>query len=297
MAAERQPELESPPGPGVDPDPAAIDPGAAPARGGAAFFDLDKTLMQGSSAFQFGRAAYQAGLLSRRQLIADGVANLRFRLHGSNDEDSLALRDRISASLAGVRVVDLERLGVPVLAGILPRVYPEMLKLAHEHQDAGRKAYIVTAASQELADILATVMSFDGAIGSDISAVRDGVYTGTPVGRFAYRSGKAEAIADLAASEGIDLAESYAYSDSESDLPMLETVGHPVAVNPDGPLAAIARERGWPVIHLDRLGRRLRAGAVLAAATAAGGFGGAAVVARVRGRRRRGLPRALRRRS
>ncbi|HET9104392.1 MAG TPA: HAD-IB family hydrolase [Solirubrobacteraceae bacterium] len=291
MAAEHEPPVTAVGGS----DPGAADPAAAPVRGGAAFFDLDKTLMQGSSAFQFGRAAYQAGLLSRRQLLADARANLRFRLHGSSDEDSLALRDRIAASLAGVRVVDLERLGVPVLAGILPRVYPEMLKLAHEHQDAGRKVYIVTAASQELADILATVMNFDGAIGSDISAVDDGVYTGTPVGRFVYRSGKAEALADLAAAQGINLADSYAYSDSESDLPMLETVGHPVAVNPDTALAGIAGDRGWPIIHLDRLGRRLKAGAVVVFAAGAGGLGGAAVVSRVRGRRRRALSVALRR--
>ena len=291
MAAEHEPAVTAVGGS----DPAAAEPAAAPGRGGAAFFDLDKTLMQGSSAFQFGRAAYQAGLLSRRQLLSDARANVRFRLHGSSDEDSMALRDRIAASLAGVRVVELERLGVPVLAGILPRVYPEMLKLAHEHQDAGRKAYIVTAASQELADILATVMSFDGAIGSDISAVDDGVYTGTPVGRFAYGSGKAEALADLAAAEGIELADSYAYSDSASDLPMLETVGHPVAVNPDTALADVARDRGWPVIHLDRLGRRLKAGVVVAAAAGAGGLGGAAIVSRVRGRRRRALALGLRR--
>jgi HAD superfamily hydrolase (TIGR01490 family) len=216
---------------------------------GAAFFDLDKTLIQGSSAFQFGRAAYRAGLLGRRQLLSDAVANVQFRLRGATDADTLALRERIAQSLAGTRVVDLERLGVDVLAGILPRVYPEMLALAHEHQDAGRAAYIVTAASQELADILARVMAFDGAIGSDISEVVDGVYTGRPTGLFVYRSGKAQAIEELAAREGVDLGASYAYSDSESDLPMLEAVGHPVAVNPEAKLAAIARKRGWHVEH------------------------------------------------
>src|SRR5665213_3655289 len=156
--------------------------------GGAAFFDLDKTLMQGSSAFQFARAAFKSGLMSRRQLQADALANLQFRLRGATDADSIALRERIAASLEGVRVVDLERLGVEVLAGILPRVYPQMLEVAHRHQDAGRRAYIVTAASQELAEILAPVMAFDGAIGSDISEIVDGVYTGRPVGLFIYLS-------------------------------------------------------------------------------------------------------------
>src|ERR1700751_3903290 len=93
----------------------------------AAFFDLDRTLMEGSSAFQFGRAAYRAGLLSRRQLIADGWANLMFRLRGASDEASHELRDRISESLAGTRVRDLDRLGVDVLAGVLPRIYPQVL--------------------------------------------------------------------------------------------------------------------------------------------------------------------------
>ena len=249
---------------------------------GAAFFDLDKTLIQGSSAFQFGRAAYRAGLLGRRQLLSDAIANVQFRLRGASDADSQALRERIAASLEGTRVVDLERLGANVLAGILPRVYPQMLALAHEHQDHGRPAYIVTAASQELADILAKVMALDGAVGSEISEVIDGVYTGRPAGVFVYRSGKAEALRALADREGIELSASYAYSDSESDLPMLEAVGHPVAVNPDGTLARIARERGWDVLRLDRLGRRLKTAAALGAAAGAGGIGSVMVLRRLR---------------
>jgi HAD superfamily hydrolase (TIGR01490 family) len=266
-------------------------PPAAPAA--AAFFDLDKTLMQGSSAFQFGRAAYRAGLLGRRQLLSDAIANVKFRLRGATDEASVALRDRIASSLAGTPVRDLERLGADVLAGILPRIYPQMLSLAHEHQDAGRRVYIVTAASQELADILARVLALDGAIGSDISEIANGVYTGRPTGVFAYRAGKAQAIEELAEREGIDLSVSYAYSDSESDLPMLRAVGHPVAVNPDGALAAVARREAWQVLRFDRLGRRLKAAAALTAVAAAGGAGSAALVGRAR---RRGLRRAMPRR-
>jgi HAD superfamily hydrolase (TIGR01490 family) len=223
--------------------------------------------------------------MSRRQLLADALANLQFRLRGATDADSLALRERIAASLEGVRVVDLERLGVEVLAGILPRVYPQMLEVAHRHQDAGRRAYIVTAASQELAEILATVMAFDGAIGSDISEIVDGVYTGRPTGLFIYRSGKARAIEELAARENLDLAASYAYSDSESDLPMLRVVGHPVAVNPDGALAGIAREERWEVLRFDRLGRRLTTTGALLGAAATGGVASAALLRRARPRR------------
>ncbi len=238
--------------------------------------------MQGSSAFQFGRAAYRAGLLGRRQLLADAIANLQFRLRGASDADTLALRDRIAGSLEGARVVDLERLGPDVLAGILPRIYPQMLALAHEHQDAGRPAYIVTAASRELAQILAHVMSLDGGIGSEISSAVDGVYTGRPTGVFVYGTGKARAIRELAAREHIDLAASFAYSDSVSDLPMLEAVGHPVAVNPDDALARVARERDWDVLRLDRLGSRIKTVAAFGAAAGAGGAASVVVTRRVR---------------
>jgi HAD superfamily hydrolase (TIGR01490 family) len=255
-----------------------------PARG-AAFFDLDRTLMEGSSAFQFGRAAFKAGLLGRRQLIADGWANLRFRLRGATEEDTHALRDRISASLSGIRVRDLERLGADVLAGVLPRIYPQVLAVAHEHQDAGRSVYIVTAASQELASMLAQVLALDGAIGSQFSEELDGVFTGRPAGLFVYGAGKAEAIERLARREGIDLAASYAYSDSASDLPMLRAVGHPVAVNPDSQLSQVARDEDWDVLRFERLGRRLKAAIALAAAAITGGIGSAALLSR-RGRRR-----------
>lgn len=244
----------------------------------AAFFDLDRTLMQGSSAFQFGRAAYRAGLLSRRQLVSDAWANLRFRLSGASDESTHALRDRISASLAGSRVRDLERLGADVLAGVLPRIYPQVLAIAHEHQDAGRPVFITTAASQELADILARVLALDGGIGSQFSRVCDGVYTGEPTGLFIYGADKARAIEQLAGERGFDLSESYAYSDSASDLPMLRLVGHAVVVNPDRDLLRVAREEGWQVLRIDRLGRRLKTLAGIAAAAAAGGLGSLVVV-------------------
>ena len=238
--------------------------------------------MEGSSAFQFGRAAYRAGLLSRHQLIADGWANLMFRLRGASDESSHELRNRISESLEGIRVRDMERLGADVLAGVLPRVYPQVLEIAYRHQDEGRRVYIVTAASQDLAEMLAHVLTFDGAVGSQFSEIVDGVYTGRPAGLFIYGRDKARAIERLAQSEAIDLADSYAYSDSASDLPMLRLVGNPVAVNPDSALASAAREERWEVLRFDRLGRRLKAAAGLLGAAAAGGVGSAALAARAR---------------
>jgi HAD superfamily hydrolase (TIGR01490 family) len=251
-------------------------PGAPPNRGGAAFFDLDKTLIQGSSALHFARASYKAGLMSRRRLVADAWANLRYRLEGSTDQSSDELRQRVLSAIAGQRQVDLARLGPHVLAGVLPMLYDEVLAEAYAHQDAGRPAYIVTAAAQELAESLARVLVFDGGIGMR-SEVRDGVYTGRADGPFTYREGKAEAIRELAEREGIDLEESYAYSDSESDLPMMRTVGHPVAVNPDAELSRVAREEGWRVMHIDKLGRRLKLAAGAAAMALVGGGGGYAV--------------------
>ena len=163
----------------------------------AAFFDLDKTLIEGSSAIHFGRAAYRAGMMSRRQLVRDLWANVRFRLQGSTDEGTEELKRRVLDSIAGRRVEELARLSPDVLAGVLPRLYPEMLAEAWSHQDAGRPVYIVTAASQELAEMLAHVVGFDGGIGFR-SEVRDGHYTGRAAGPFTYRSGKAEAVRQIA---------------------------------------------------------------------------------------------------
>ena len=241
-----------------------------PEEPGAAFFDLDRTLMAGSSAFQFGRAAYKAGLVSRRQLTRDAWENLVFGLRGSTDARTDVLRVRVAKLLQGVRVRDLQRLAPDVLAGVLPRLYPRMLRIAYQHQDAGRPIFICTAASQEIAELMAIVLTFDGAVGS-VSEVVDGHYTGRAGGPFTYREGKAQAIRELAEREGIDLAASWAYSDSESDLPMLRAVGHPVAVHPDRELARVAREEGWEVLRFDR--RRMRvAGAAVAAAAVGGGL-------------------------
>jgi len=266
-----------------------------PDEKGAAFFDLDRTLIAGSSAFQFGRAAYKAGLVSRRQLAGDAWENVRFRLRGSTDKSTDALRERIGTMLEGVRVRDLRRLAPDVLAGVLPRLYPQMLEIAYEHQDAGRPIFICTAASQEMAELMAIVLTFDGAVGS-VSEVVDGHYTGRSGGPFTYREGKAEAIRELAEREDIDLSRSWAYSDSESDLPMLRLVGHPVAVNPDAELGRVARGEGWEVLRFERLGRRLRVVGAAGTAAALGGLGSVVLSRRSLPARRRGNVVALRKR-
>src|ERR1700733_3100184 len=127
----------------------------------AAFFDLDRTLMAGSSGIFFARAAYEAGMITRGRLLSDLYQNLRFRLRGSTDDWADEVRRRVGEMLAGVAVRDLQRMSP--------------LERAYAHQDAGRPVYIVTAASQEMADLLAHVLVFDGGVGSRLE-VRDGLY-------------------------------------------------------------------------------------------------------------------------
>ena len=136
----------------------------------------------------------------------------------------------------------------------------------------GLPVFILTAASQEMADLLAHVLVFDGGLGSR-SEIVDGHYTGRPAGPFNYREGKVISMQEVADREGIDLRASYAYSDSESDLPMLRAVGHAVVVNPDAALRRIAGEEGWEVVELDRLGRRLKVAAAVGAGTAVASAG------------------------
>jgi len=247
----------------------------------AAFFDLDRTLMAGSSGLHWARAARGAGLLTRRRMARYAWENVKFRLRGSTDAATDRVRAEVGEMIAGKRVRDFQRMTPKVLAGVLPRIYPQMLDVAYRHQDEGRLVYICTAASQEMAEMMATVLAFDGGIGAR-SEIVDGYYTGRPGGPFTYREGKAQAIRELAAAEGIDLSASYAYSDSESDLPMLRAVGHPVAVNPDATLLRIARAENWEILRFEQLGRRLKAIGAIGAATLVGTAG--ANVARSRGR-------------
>jgi HAD superfamily hydrolase (TIGR01490 family) len=244
----------------------------------AAFFDLDRTLMSGSSGFFWARAAARAGMISRRRLALDAWENVKFRLRGSTDASTDRVMHRVGAMLEGRRAVEFRRLGPQVLAGVLPRLYPQMLEIAWDHQDAGRPVYIVTAATDDTAEMIAHVLGFDGGLGTPLEEV-DGLYTGRLAGPFAYRDGKPKVMRALAEVEGIDLSESYAYSDSESDLPMLRAVGHPVAVNPDGPLLRVAREEGWDVLRFDRLGGRLK---MVGGLTGAALLGAAGATARKR---------------
>jgi len=247
--------------------------GAGPASA-AAFFDLDKTLMAGSSGMQFARVATRQGIVGRRQLASWGFEHLRYRLRGTTDERTAEVLRVARELITGVPALTIARMGPEVMAAILPRVYPQMLAEVHAHQDAGRPTFIVSAAGNDVVESLAAVLGMDGGIGTRYEVDGDGNFTGRLDGPFVYGPGKVEAMRGFAERHAIDLDRSFAYSDSLSDLPMLRAVGNPVAVNPDPPLAAIARDEGWQTMRFERLGRRLVAIAVTLIATVAG-FGAA----------------------
>jgi HAD superfamily hydrolase (TIGR01490 family) len=201
-----------------------------------------------------------------------GLDHLRFRLRGADDDATARVLREVKDVLVGVPLTDVSRMTPEVLAAILPRVYPRMLDEVYSHQDAGRATVIVSAAGQGIVEMLARVFEMDAGIGTPYAVGPDGRFDGRLDGPFMYGEGKVEAIEGFAAENDIDLSESWAYSDSASDLPMLRAVGNPVAVNPDEELARIAREHGWRVMRFERLGRRLAiAGAMLTAAAVGSG--------------------------
>jgi HAD superfamily hydrolase (TIGR01490 family) len=254
----------------------------------AAFFDLDKTLMAGSSGMQFARVAARQGIIGRRQLASWGFEHLRYRLRGTTDERTGEVLRVARELIRGVPEKTIARMEPAVMAAILPRVFPQMLDEVHAHQDAGRPAFIVSAAGHGIVESLAGVLGMEGGIGTRYEVDAEGDFTGRFEGPFVYGQGKVEAMQGFAEDHEIDLDHSFAYSDSLSDLPMLRAVGNPVAVNPDPPLAEIAKQEGWQTMRFERLGRRLVALAVTVLATVAG-FGASRVAARRRppGRRPR----------
>ncbi len=213
----------------------------------AAFFDLDRTLISGSSAFVLGVAAWRAGLVPPGQFGKDAMGAVAFRFTGASDDTSTGVRDRILGAVKGIRVDDLVALNAEIVPKLLAKVRPEAQALVDRHRHAGRATYIVSASPVELVEPLAKALGMTAGIGT-VSQIADGVYTGELAGPFCYGPGKVEAITDLAKWENLDLGQCYAYSDSASDLPMLEAVGHPVAVNPDAKLDRIARHNGWPIV-------------------------------------------------
>jgi HAD superfamily hydrolase (TIGR01490 family) len=215
---------------------------------GAAFFDLDRTLLRRSSALALAGPFRRRGLISRRALMRAALWQALFVARGASGEAVRRAAEEGLGVLRGMTPAELQELVADALEPVLrPLVYREPVDLAAGHRKRGEPVYIVSAALEEIVDALARDLGFDGAIGT-VAEVVDGRYTGRTL-RARHAAGKAEAVRELAEREGFDLAASTAYSDSHTDLPFLQAVGNPVAVNPDRRLRRIAAERGWPVLR------------------------------------------------
>jgi HAD superfamily hydrolase (TIGR01490 family) len=258
-------------------------PAAFPGRPtSAAFFDLDKTIIAGSSALAFSRSFRRQGMITRRAVLRSGYAQLLLVLSGADAATMESLRRRITALCAGWDVAQVRSVVAETLHEIVePLVYAEATELIAEHRAAGDEVVVLSASGQEVVEPIAALVGADRCLASRMR-VEDGRYTGE-VEFYLYGEEKARAAREIAAARGYRLEECRAYSDSITDLPLLEAVGHPTAVNPDKALRRVALERGWPILTFTApvpLGVRLRptrraagvAGGVAVAALAAVGW-------------------------
>jgi HAD superfamily hydrolase (TIGR01490 family) len=212
----------------------------------AAFFDLDKTIISRSSSLALSRPMYRAGMVTRGQLVRGAYAQLVYALVGADERKMERLKDGMLQLTKGWDRHEVERLVREVLIEVIdPYVYQEALDLMALHRAEGRQIYIVSSSPEEVVRPLAGHFGVSGVIATRARIV-DRRYTGE-LEFYAYGEAKADAVRSLAERIGIDLAGSYAYTDSITDLPMLEAIGHPVAVNPDRDLRREAETRGWDI--------------------------------------------------
>ena len=212
----------------------------------AAFFDLDKTVISRSSSLALTRPMYRAGLVSRSTLLKGAYAQLVYLMIGADERRMDRLKDSLRALTKGWDRAQVEQIAREALTDLIdPYIYLEALDLMELHRALGRKVYIVSSSPEEVVRPLAEHLG-DVEVIATRAGVVDGRYTGE-LEFYCYGESKAEAIRTEAAEAGIDLSGSYAYSDSATDLPMLEAVGHPVAVNPDRELRRAAEQRGWQI--------------------------------------------------
>ena len=252
----------------------------------AAFFDLDKTLLPGSSLFPLAREMYRQRYFRIRDLWRLGLDQLRYRVIGAEDEAPMERARAASLeAVLGRTQEEIIAVGRAVAREeLVPRLYPQAMELLQRHKRAGRHVYIASSSPEDYLRLLADELSIDGVIGTRAQIV-DGRYTGELEGPLVHGPEKAVRVAKVSAELGIDLARSFAYSDSINDLPLLELVGNPVAMNPDHRLRSIARKRGWQVLDFRTARRRTLIASAAgggAAASAALGYGLGYVVGRRR---------------
>jgi HAD superfamily hydrolase (TIGR01490 family) len=223
----------------------------------AAFFDVDNTILRGSSSFLFGKAAFERKFFSRKDFWRFAWHQFVFIWKGENNTKLSALKDRVLSLVEGQRVSDLQVLVDEVYEKhIKLKLWPETVRLAKDHIKQGREVWLVTAAPQELGDVIVQELGLTGAIGTKVER-KNGILTGKLVGKPIHGPQKRKAILALAKERNLSLKRSYAYSDSQNDLPMLTAVGHPVAVNPDKILTRYAKAADWPIYDFKK--RELKA--------------------------------------
>lgn len=227
--------------PGDTPEPAENEPPLL----GAAFFDLDNTVMRGASIFHMARGLYARDFFDTRDIARFGWQQARFRLGGEHMGHVGDAQEAALSFVKGHTIEEVTALGEEIFDEYMAdKIWPGTRALAQMHLDADRQVWLVTAAPIEIASTIARRLGLTGALGT-VSETRDGQYTGRLVGELLHGEAKAEAVRGLAAREGLDLADCSAYSDSANDIPMLSLVGDPCAVNPDGRLRRHARKHGW----------------------------------------------------
>lgn len=234
-------------------DDSPTGPPAAPEgeQQAAAFFDLDKTIIATSSATAFSRPFMAGGLLTRRSVLRTAYAQFLYLVGGADEAQTERLRAQLSRMVTGWDVAQVESIVAETLhESIDPTVYAEAVALIEEHHEAGRDVVIVSASGSEIVEPIAAILGADHVISTRMG-VQDGRYTGD-IDFYAYGENKAAAIRELAEERGYDLASSFAYSDSITDVPMLAAVGHGFAVNPDRALRRVAAERGWTTLVFSR---------------------------------------------
>jgi HAD superfamily hydrolase (TIGR01490 family) len=213
----------------------------------AAFFDLDKTIIARSSTLAFSRSFYQGGLINRRAVLRSAYAQFVYLVGGADHDQMERMRAYLSSMCAGWDVQQVKDIVSETLHELIdPIIYDEAATLIEEHHLAGRDVVIVSSSGSEVVAPIGEMLGADRVVATRM-VVEDGRYTGD-IDFYAYAENKASAVRELAEAEGYDLSGSYAYSDSATDLPMLEEVGHPFAVNPDRALRREALARDWPVL-------------------------------------------------
>ena len=223
----------------------------------AAFFDVDNTILRGSSMFLFGKLAFKRGFFDRSDFWRMAWQQMRFIARGETLKSLDQIQDRALSLIEGHQAEELASLTEEVYANnISPKLWPETVRLAKEHIDAGREVWLVTATPQEIAEVIAHRLGLTGGLGTVVER-KDGILTGKLVGDALHGKAKRKAVRKLAKERNISLKRSFAYSDSVNDLPMLTSVGNPVAVNPDVALNHYAKAADWPILKFKK--RELRA--------------------------------------